>query len=82
MTTSTDAREAAWWRVHDLLERRPGWRVTPSANHSEERPRPRWHVTAVDARNLGRRARHEALEGLGETELEALADLARRLDAP
>jgi hypothetical protein len=76
----TDVREAAWWAVHAALALRPGWAVTPAAYHAEERPVPRWHVTAVDARRLGRRARHAALEGVGATEIEALEVLARLLE--
>jgi hypothetical protein len=74
-----EAREAAWWRVHAALELRHGWAVTPASYHAEERPWPRWHVSAVDARRLGRRARHAALEGVGATEIEALEMLARLL---
>ena len=76
----SDAREAAWWRIREALERLPGWRVTPTDDRAEERPTARWHVTAVDGRNLGRRGRHEGLEGLGATEVEALDALARLLE--
>jgi hypothetical protein len=47
--------------------------------HEDER---RWHVTAVDARPRGRKARHEAISGIRAAEIEALAELARELQAP
>jgi hypothetical protein len=77
---TNDPREAAWWRIHEALERLPGWRVTPASDHADEHPATRWHVTAVDGRNLGRRTRHPALEGVGPTEIEALEMLARLLE--
>jgi hypothetical protein len=70
-------REAAWDRVHDALARLPGWRAPQAQYHAEER---RWHVTAYDGRPLGRGKPHEALEGTGATEAEALEELARRLE--
>ena len=69
-------REAAWFAVHAALARLPGWRVTTAEFHEDER---RWHVTAVDARSRGRRAKHEAISASGATEIEALERLAALL---
>jgi hypothetical protein len=70
-------REAAWYAVHTVLERLPGWRVTRAELHEDEG---RWHVTAVDARPRGRQARHEAISATGTTEVEALERLSRLLE--
>jgi hypothetical protein len=51
-------REAAWFALHDAVARLPGWHVTKAELHEDER---RWHVTAIDARFRGRRAKHEAI---------------------
>lgn len=72
----TDEREQAWFGIHELLP--PGWTVTPASYHSEERA---WYVTAVDLRQRRRGAKHEAIEGLGDDELEAVRDLARKVGA-
>jgi hypothetical protein len=68
-------RLAAWDRVHAALERLPGWRVSPPQLHPEGR---RWHATAYDGRHHGRGRVHEAMEGVGATETEAIEDLARQ----
>jgi len=73
-----DARLAAWDRIHGALARPPGWRVSPPKLHPEAR---RWHATAHDGRNLGRGKPHEAMEGVGATEVEAIEDLAGLLEA-
>ncbi len=77
---AAEAREAAWWRLHAALEQRPGWRVTPASFHAEERPWPRWHVTAIDLSRRGRGLLHDALEACGRTELEALDELVLMLE--
>lgn len=71
-----DDRNAARSAVHAAQARLPGWTVTRAEYQGEEG---RWHVTAVDATNRGRRAMHEAIEASGATELEALETLARRI---
>ncbi len=72
----TDEREALYWRLHDALPL--GWHLTPADYHGEER---RWHVTAVDLRQRGRRAKRESVAGIGPTELEAVRDLTAKLGA-
>ena len=66
-------RLAAWDRVHAALALLPGWRATAPQHRRDER---RWLATAYDARKLGRGKVHEALEGSGATEAEAVDALA------
>ena len=77
MTTNTDPRLAAWDRLHNALARLPGWRL------SSPQPRPegrRWHATAYDGRHRGRGRVHEAMEGTGTAEAEAIEALAEMLE--
>ena len=55
----------------------PGWRASAPQLHPERR---RWHAVAYDGRNLGRGKAHEAIEGTGATEVEAIEALARMLE--
>lgn len=76
----SDDKTTAWGRVHEALERLPGWRVTPCTFHESERPSPRWHVTAAQVGVAGRSGQRASLEGVGATEQEALEMLARLLE--
>ncbi len=69
-------REAAWFAVHEAVERLPGWHVTKAELHEDDL---RWYVTAVDTRSRGRRAKHEAISATGATEIEALEQLEAML---
>jgi hypothetical protein len=76
----SDDRETAWGRVHEAMERLPGWRVTPASDQADEPAASRWRVSAVDGRSLGPRGKREVVEGAGATEVEALEMLARQLE--
>jgi hypothetical protein len=66
--------EAAWSGVHDATP--IGWFVARPSRHNEERQRP-WHVVAYDYRTAAKR--HDVVEATGNTEAEALRDLAELL---
>lgn len=66
--------EAAWSEVHAATP--PGWSVARPSHHGEERERP-WRVTAYDYRTAAKR--HDIVEATGNTEAEALLDLAELL---
>jgi hypothetical protein len=73
-----DARLAACDELHRALARLPGWRRSKSVLWAEVGL---WHAVAYDGRRLGRGRYHEALEAVEPSEAEAVAALARMLDA-
>jgi hypothetical protein len=74
-----DARERSWAAVHDAIAAMPGWAVGPATYHGEAAS---WHVAAIDLRPRGRRAKREAIEATGATEIIALDALTAFLGGP
>jgi hypothetical protein len=74
-----DDRKRAWAAVHEAIARMPGWAVGPCQYHGESAL---WRVTVLDLRPRGRRAKREAIEATGATEIIALDALTAFLGGP
>jgi hypothetical protein len=73
MTTEPDAREAAWFAVHEALPAR--WTLGPASYYAD---RNAWVVTAVGP-HPGRGKLPQSVSGTGAHEVAALPDLDDRL---
>ena len=68
-----DDLPAAWDAVHDALAAQPGWEASRPVYHREERL---WIGTAFRSGHVHRGERRPVVEARGETEAEALSELA------
>ena len=74
IANAADAREAAWWELHDALP--AFWSVGPPTFSREHQS---WTITAI-GRHPGRGKMPQTVTGLGDGEVAALRDLEARLN--
>lgn len=72
----SEETEAAWEAVHAALERLPGWEARRPQHYPDER---QWTASTFYAGHIRRTDARRAVDSHGETEAEALWELAEAL---